>query len=214
MRQLAPGKTLIEAPTAGNSATCKSCAHCPWMAMNALQGVVDCLETRQRRDPGARADAHAARWAASSACSISSSAHPASIAQPRRASCRTSARPEHEVRPQRDPGTGARAQHPRRAARRPRHAATGPACWCPQARAHAARRCVVREDAVLCGRDWFDGVMLALDPQARVDWQFAEGARHAGRQHRLPHRGRWPRAAVGRAAGAELPAAAQRHRHA
>jgi quinolinate synthase len=44
MRQLAPGKTLIEAPTAGASATCKSCAHCPWMAMNALQGVLDCLE--------------------------------------------------------------------------------------------------------------------------------------------------------------------------
>jgi quinolinate synthase len=44
MRQLAPGKTLLEAPTAGNSATCKSCAHCPWMAMNALQGVIDCLE--------------------------------------------------------------------------------------------------------------------------------------------------------------------------
>jgi quinolinate synthase len=45
MRQLAPGKTLLEAPTAGNSASCKSCAHCPWMAMNALQGVVACLET-------------------------------------------------------------------------------------------------------------------------------------------------------------------------
>ncbi len=45
MRQLAPGKLLIEAPTAGNSATCKSCAHCPWMAMNALQGVQACLET-------------------------------------------------------------------------------------------------------------------------------------------------------------------------
>ncbi|MCC6250748.1 MAG: quinolinate synthase NadA [Rubrivivax sp.] len=44
MRQLAPGKTLIEAPTAGNSATCKSCAHCPWMAMNVVQGVADCLE--------------------------------------------------------------------------------------------------------------------------------------------------------------------------
>jgi quinolinate synthase len=44
MRQLAPTKTLIEAPTAGSSATCKSCAHCPWMAMNALQGVIDCLE--------------------------------------------------------------------------------------------------------------------------------------------------------------------------
>ncbi len=45
MRQLAPGKTLIEAPTAGNAASCKSCAHCPWMAMNALQGVIDCLES-------------------------------------------------------------------------------------------------------------------------------------------------------------------------
>jgi len=43
MRQLAPGKTLLEAPTAGDSATCKSCAHCPWMAMNSLQGVLDCL---------------------------------------------------------------------------------------------------------------------------------------------------------------------------
>jgi quinolinate synthase len=47
MRQLAPGKTLLEAPTAGNSASCKSCAHCPWMAMNALQGVVDCLTLGQ-----------------------------------------------------------------------------------------------------------------------------------------------------------------------
>ncbi|MFH0750801.1 MAG: quinolinate synthase NadA [Chloroflexota bacterium] len=44
MRQLAPDKTLIEAPTAGDSATCKSCAHCPWMAMNALSGVIDALE--------------------------------------------------------------------------------------------------------------------------------------------------------------------------
>jgi quinolinate synthase len=45
MHQLAPHKKLIEAPTAGRSATCKSCAHCPWMAMNVLQGVIDCLET-------------------------------------------------------------------------------------------------------------------------------------------------------------------------
>jgi quinolinate synthase len=47
MQQLAPGKTLIEAPTAGNGATCKSCAHCPWMAMNALGGVWDCLDNGQ-----------------------------------------------------------------------------------------------------------------------------------------------------------------------
>lgn len=48
MRQAAPGKLLIEAPTAGNSATCKSCAHCPWMAMNGLQGLIDCLESLDR----------------------------------------------------------------------------------------------------------------------------------------------------------------------
>jgi quinolinate synthase len=45
MRQLAPDKTLIEAPTAGKSATCKSCAHCPWMAMNATQGLIACLDS-------------------------------------------------------------------------------------------------------------------------------------------------------------------------
>ena len=45
MRAAAPGKVFIDAPTAGNSATCKSCAHCPWMAMNGLQNLLDVLET-------------------------------------------------------------------------------------------------------------------------------------------------------------------------
>ncbi|MBB5393153.1 MULTISPECIES: quinolinate synthase NadA [unclassified Herbaspirillum] len=45
MRQAAPGKLFIDAPTAGNSATCKSCAHCPWMAMNGLQNLLHVLET-------------------------------------------------------------------------------------------------------------------------------------------------------------------------
>ncbi len=45
MRMAAPGKVFIEAPTAGNSATCKSCAHCPWMAMNGLQNLADVLES-------------------------------------------------------------------------------------------------------------------------------------------------------------------------
>jgi quinolinate synthase len=44
MRLAAPGKTFIEAPTAGNSATCKSCAHCPWMAMNGLENLAEVLE--------------------------------------------------------------------------------------------------------------------------------------------------------------------------
>ena len=39
MHQLAPHKRLIAAPTAGEGATCESCAHCPWMAMNALQSL-------------------------------------------------------------------------------------------------------------------------------------------------------------------------------
>jgi quinolinate synthase len=45
LRTLNPGKTFYEAPTAGNSATCKSCAHCPWMAMNGLAGLAHVLET-------------------------------------------------------------------------------------------------------------------------------------------------------------------------
>ena len=36
MRQASPHKTFIEAPTAGTGAACRSCAHCPWMGMNAL----------------------------------------------------------------------------------------------------------------------------------------------------------------------------------
>ncbi len=43
MQQAVPEKTLFEAPTAGNGATCKSCAHCPWMAMNALDNLAGAL---------------------------------------------------------------------------------------------------------------------------------------------------------------------------
>ncbi|MEB0139329.1 MULTISPECIES: quinolinate synthase NadA [unclassified Undibacterium] len=44
MQMAAPGKRFLVAPTAGNSATCKSCAHCPWMAMNGLRNLVAVLE--------------------------------------------------------------------------------------------------------------------------------------------------------------------------
>ena len=37
----------------------------------------------------------------------------------------------------------------------------------------------VREDAVLCGRDWFEAVFAALDPSSRIEWLYAEGARMA-----------------------------------
>ncbi len=49
MKAVAPGKIFIEAPTAGNSATCKSCAHCPWMAMNGLANLAEALQAGTNR---------------------------------------------------------------------------------------------------------------------------------------------------------------------
>lgn len=43
MQQAMPNKTFIEAPTGGNGATCRSCAHCPWMAMNGLKAIEEAL---------------------------------------------------------------------------------------------------------------------------------------------------------------------------
>jgi quinolinate synthase len=57
MHQLAPHKKLIAAPTAGEGATCESCAHCPWMAMNALQNLEQVLRDGSNEihiDPGLR----------------------------------------------------------------------------------------------------------------------------------------------------------------
>ncbi len=45
MHEVAPGKTFLEAPTGGVGATCKSCAHCPWMEMNTLDKLAQVLET-------------------------------------------------------------------------------------------------------------------------------------------------------------------------
>lgn len=44
MRKRMPDVTFIEAPTAGKGATCQSCAHCPWMAMNGLHNLIETLE--------------------------------------------------------------------------------------------------------------------------------------------------------------------------
>ncbi|EXD99900.1 quinolinate synthetase complex, A subunit, partial [Acinetobacter baumannii 1096934] len=44
MQQAVPDKILVEAPTAGEGATCRSCAHCPWMAMNELDGILEVLQ--------------------------------------------------------------------------------------------------------------------------------------------------------------------------
>ncbi|API86955.1 quinolinate synthase NadA [Francisella uliginis] len=43
MKQLSPHKEFIPAPTAGRGATCQSCAKCPWMKLNQLKNLRDCL---------------------------------------------------------------------------------------------------------------------------------------------------------------------------
>ncbi|NCB61575.1 MAG: quinolinate synthase NadA, partial [Gammaproteobacteria bacterium] len=50
MQQACPDKIMIEAPTGGDGATCRSCAHCPWMAMNGLEAIYAALSEQ--------ADAH------------------------------------------------------------------------------------------------------------------------------------------------------------
>ncbi|MDD9814699.1 MAG: quinolinate synthase NadA [Gammaproteobacteria bacterium] len=43
MKQLAPQRHIMPAPTAGDGATCESCAHCPWMKLNALENLAAVL---------------------------------------------------------------------------------------------------------------------------------------------------------------------------
>ena len=46
MQQLSPEKYFYIAPTGGSGATCRSCANCPWMAMNSLEKVISALKNR------------------------------------------------------------------------------------------------------------------------------------------------------------------------
>jgi quinolinate synthase len=50
MEQASPNKTFIAAPTGGNGATCRSCANCPWMAMNGLKSIADALESAEGKE--------------------------------------------------------------------------------------------------------------------------------------------------------------------
>ncbi|MGJ8687309.1 MAG: quinolinate synthase NadA [Spongiibacteraceae bacterium] len=44
LQQLMPEKEFIIAPTAGSGASCRSCANCPWMAMNELENLAEVLK--------------------------------------------------------------------------------------------------------------------------------------------------------------------------
>jgi quinolinate synthase len=60
LQQQVPDKEFLIAPTAGTGATCRSCANCPWMAMNALDNLADSLEFSQNEifvDEAIRVDA-------------------------------------------------------------------------------------------------------------------------------------------------------------
>lgn len=50
MEQASPNKTFVAAPTGGSGATCRSCASCPWMAMNGLKSIVAALESPVGRE--------------------------------------------------------------------------------------------------------------------------------------------------------------------
>lgn len=50
IQQACPDKTMIPAPTGGAGATCRSCAHCPWMAMNVPLAVRDALLTHDKHE--------------------------------------------------------------------------------------------------------------------------------------------------------------------
>ena len=50
MQQLCPEKEFFIAPTAGSGATCRSCANCPWMAMNALDNLKSVLQNGEGRE--------------------------------------------------------------------------------------------------------------------------------------------------------------------
>jgi hypothetical protein len=185
MRMAAPGKHFIEAPTAGNSATCKSCAHCPWMAMNGLQNLAEVLERGGQPDPrrsgnrppGQGRDRPHARFRRR---------EEGQGAADRRAGARKQTvygnRTGMSNLHNRFIGAGTLDDKLQAAFEQNILAAlledvgsgdlTGKLVpEAPRARA----RVIVREDAVLCGAPWFEGVMLAVDQDIEIDWQYAEG---------------------------------------
>jgi hypothetical protein len=184
MRMAAPGKHFIEAPTAGNSATCKSCAHCPWMAMNGLRNLADVLEATA--DNEIHVDPETGRQAVRA---IDRMLDFAAAKRPRpcpdrRAGARNCFRdgtgmsesasihsPMRRIR--RQAAGGVRTEPPGRAAGRRRQRRPDRQAGAGEPRARA--RVIVREDAVLCGAPWFEGVMLAVDQDIEIDWQYAEG---------------------------------------
>jgi hypothetical protein len=188
MQLAAPGKTFIEAPTAGNSATCKSCAHCPWMAMNGLRTWPTCSSAATTRSSSIRRSPRV-RACRSTGCSISqrrtrSACRRAAICSAISNCSRTWGRHERRGIPLFD---SVRVQYgaafDEAIARNVADAIaedvgagdqTGRLVPADERR---RARIIVREEAVLCGVPWFEAVIARIDPSIVVQWRYREGDR-------------------------------------
>ena len=47
MKKYSPDKIFLEAPTAGEGATCKSCGRCPWMKLNTADKILNILNSKR-----------------------------------------------------------------------------------------------------------------------------------------------------------------------
>ena len=144
-----------------------------------------------RRDPRAGAHPQARPRSRSSGCSRSWPSTRTAWSRRPTGSCPTSARPEaapwppstraafdrppaYEPPPANETLAEARARNVRDALRED----VGTGDWTAQLvpSGPATARVKVREEAVLCGRDWFEACVRALDPDAAIDWRYDEGA--------------------------------------
>ena len=197
MRLAAPGKTFIDAPTAGNSATCKSCAHCPWMAMNGLREPGRRARARPQRDLRRSGDRRAGASADRPDARLRRASQEARAGERRSraktARCfrtwgglmgaglserlRIAALRGNPRAIRRGFRCGARAQRRGCAGRGHRRRRPDRPARSRRRRAHA--RIIVREEAVLCGVPWFNEVMRRVDPSIDVRVAYREGDRMA-----------------------------------
>ena len=47
MKKKSPDKVFLEAPTAGEGASCESCGKCPWMKLNKLDNLLEIFDNKQ-----------------------------------------------------------------------------------------------------------------------------------------------------------------------
>ena len=140
-------------PVDGDERACRACSHC--------------LGSGSRRDPRRGAIAPGAGCIERMLDFVPAPRRWASAGRRATGFVRTWGRHACSTSRRRNAGTGTRAQHPRRARDIGQLRLDRPAR--AELTQRVRSRVIVREDAVLCGRDWFDGTVHALDAAARLD---------------------------------------------